>query len=64
MTKIRILSGEFDGEMLYAGEKIRFWALKNELGLSASFEQPEDGRQFRDIELLAALDAVLSDETN
>jgi hypothetical protein len=59
MNKIRIFSGEFEGEMLYKGTKVQFWALRNERGLQASFEQSPVAVQYPDLELLQALEDIV-----
>jgi hypothetical protein len=61
MTKIRIFDGEFSGEMLFNGRFIvKFWALRNERGLQASFEQPEGKPSISDMELFKALEAIVN----
>lgn len=57
MNKIRIFKGEFEGEMLYKGVKVQFWAIRSEFGLQASFEQPI-GVEFDDYDLFKALEAI------
>lgn len=59
MNKIRIFNGEFDGEMLYKGVKVRFWAVRTERGLQATFEEPDGAENFTMIEMFQALEAIV-----
>jgi len=58
MNKMRILSGEFHGEMLYDGVVVQFWAIRNDYGLQASFEVPM-GVTYSDHDLFRALEALV-----
>lgn len=58
MNKMRIISGEFEGEMLHDGVVVRFWAIRNEFGLQASFETPM-GVDIADIDLFRTLEALV-----
>lgn len=59
MTKIRIYRGEFEGEMLYKGVRVYFWALRTDRGLQASFELPPGADPIPDMELFKALEAII-----
>lgn len=60
MTKMRIFKGEFEGEMLFNDRFIvKFWAIRSDFGLQATFEQPEDKPQISDMELFKALEAII-----
>ena len=41
MNKIRIFKGEFEGQIIVQNHVVDFWAIRNELGLSASFDRRE-----------------------
>lgn len=59
MNKLRILKGEFEGEMLYKGSKVKFWAIRSDFGLEASFEQESFDGEFTDMELFRALEDLV-----
>lgn len=59
MTKMRIFKGEFEGEMLYKGVVVKFWAIRSDFGLEATFEQPTFDGEFTDLELFQALEAMV-----
>lgn len=56
MNKMRIFKGEFEGEILHEGVVIEFAAIRNELGLSASFVQNQTGKLFSELELFSTLE--------
>lgn len=61
ICKMRIFKGEFEGELLYQGKVIPFAAIRNELGLSVSFDTSEN--QYvnlpSDYELFKALEELI-----
>lgn len=65
MNRMRILKGEFEGQILHEGVVIEFAAIRNDLGLSASFVQNQTGLLFPEIELFATLEReVYGEESN
>ena len=62
--KMRIMKGEFEGEMLYQGKVIPFAAIRSEFGLSVSFDTSE--HQFAnlpsDYDLFKALEEIVYGE--
>ena len=42
ISKMRIIKGEFEGELLYQGKVIPFAAIRSEFGLSVSFDTSEN----------------------
>ncbi len=59
---MRILSGEFEGELLYQNVVFPFSAIRNELGLSASFDTSHVLAPPSTFELFKALEGVVYGE--
>ena len=62
ISKMRIIKGEFEGQMLHDGVVIGFWAIRNDLGLSASFEQTQSGKLYSELELFKTLEEIVYGE--
>lgn len=64
VNKMRIIKGEFEGELLYQGKVISFSAIRSEFGLSVSFDTSEN--QYvnlpSDYELFNALEEIVYGE--
>ena len=58
MNKIRILRGEFEGQLMVNNQIVDFWAVRSEQGLSASFDK-RDAQDLPDYECFKALEAVV-----
>lgn len=60
-ARMRILEGEFQGELLFEGIIYPFSAIRNELGLSAAFDTSHVLEPPSDIDLFKALEEIVYD---
>jgi len=65
MNRMRILNGEFEGQILHDGKIYPFAAIRNHLGLSASFDKSGVNEAAPDNDLFATLEReVYGEESN
>lgn len=58
-TAMRILEGEFQGELLFQGKVYPFSAIRNVYGLSASFDISDHQSPPSEFELFGALEELV-----